>query len=279
MKWSHPINEHNLFKASIALVRKPAALSATLELVRNWAANFDCNATNEDRGGRRDDGYTEAFLTFGLPMTPPAAPQTFADHLAILGNIPPERVHSHPAPGTATADHWESAVDGGAVCELVNGVLVDKAMGWYESLLASCLNRHIGNCSAGQRLGVVAGEQGFITLPGGQIRAPDVAFYLRRKFVGGQLPGGKRPSVVPDIAVEVLSEGNTVAEIAQKRRELFTAGTSILWVFDPRTRSVAVYMSPTVYTMVDVSGELTGGDILPNLRIPLAEVFAEIDGE
>ena len=212
-------------------------------------------------------------------MTPPAAPQTLADHLAILGNIPPDRVHGHPAPGTATVDDWEAAVDGGAVCELVDGVLVDKAMVWYESLLASSLNRHIGNCAAGERLGVVAGEQGFITLPGGQIRAPDVAFYLRRKFDGGKLPSGKRPAVVPDIAAKVLSEGNTVAEIAQKRRELFAAGTSILWIFDPRTRSVAVYTSPTHYTMVDVNGALTGGDVLPSLRIPLAEVFAEIDGE
>ena len=209
-------------------------------------------------------------------MLPSPAPRTFADHLAILGGLPPSRVRVTPPPGTATVADWESATADGALCELVDGTLVDKAMGWYESLVASVLIGVIREASQRGRLGVVAGEQGFITLPGGIIRAPDVAFYLRANLPGGQLPRDKRPAVVPDLAVEVLSEGNTVAEMAAKRRELFHAGTTVLWIVDPSTRSVAVYTSVTDYQIVDAAGTLSGGSVLPSLSVSIAALFDEV---
>ena len=70
-------------------------------------------------------------------MLPNAAvARTFADHLVLLGGIPADRVHADPPPGTATICDWIAAVDHGDVCELVDGTLVDRPMGFYESLLA-----------------------------------------------------------------------------------------------------------------------------------------------
>ncbi len=56
----------------------------------------------------------------------------FSDILSDLGNIPAQRVRTEPAPGTATADDLLRVNNQGAMCELVDGVLVEKAITKYE---------------------------------------------------------------------------------------------------------------------------------------------------
>lgn len=210
-----------------------------------------------------------------------ALPQTFADYLQLLGAVPADRVHTHPAPGTASLDDWFAARQRGAVCELIDGTLVDKAMGLYESLLAACLAAYFRAAAGEGRLGITAGEQGFIRLPGGggQVRAPDVAFFLWSSLPNGKIPADRVPMIAPDIAVEVLSEGNTITEMMIKRKEYFAAGTQLVWIVDRTSRSVAVYTSPLEYEVIGGEGVLTGGDVLPDLRIIVADLFAEVDGD
>ena len=62
----------------------------------------------------------------------------------------------------------------------------------------------------------------------GQVRIPDVAFYGWDKFPDHLLPLEKILSAVPDLSVEVLSEGNTDEEMERKRREFFGRGTKII---------------------------------------------------
>lgn len=58
---------------------------------------------------------------------------TFADVLRRLGDVPAERVRTFPLPGTATVkDLLDPEITGGRLCELVDGILVEKAMGWRE---------------------------------------------------------------------------------------------------------------------------------------------------
>lgn len=209
-----------------------------------------------------------------------ALPQTFADHLQLLGGIPADRVHTLPAPGTATIDDWLRTREQGLVCELVDGTLVDKAVGLYESLLAICLAGYFRIASGEGRLGITAGEQGFIRLPGGeQVRAPDVAFFLWSRLPNGKMPADPVPAVAPDIAVEILSSANTITEMAIKRKEYFAAGTQLVWIVDPASRSVAVYTSPLECQVIGGDGKLTGGSVLPKLEICVADLFAEVDGD
>ena len=206
-------------------------------------------------------------------------PQSLDEHLVLLGGIAPDRVHQSPSPGTATMADCLTAQSEGKPCELVDGKLVDKAMGMYESLLACCLIRLFGAAAGEGKMGIVSGEQGFIRLPSGQVRAPDVAFYLWRNLPGGRMPPDPVPEVVPDIAVEIVSKGNTMAEMANKRREYFAAGTAIVWMLDPVARTVAVYTPASRHTIVDTHQTLDGGDVLPNLEIQLTRLFAEVDGQ
>jgi hypothetical protein len=70
-------------------------------------------------------------------LSPPATIGTLADLLTRLGGIPPERVRFHPPPGTGTEqDVLDIHRREKRLCELVDGVLVEKGMGYRESLLA-----------------------------------------------------------------------------------------------------------------------------------------------
>jgi Uma2 family endonuclease len=82
---------------------------------------------------------------------------------------------------------------------------------------------------------------------------------------------------VPDFVVEVLSDGNTRSEMARKRREYFAAGVRLIWMVDPRDRTVAVYRDPESVTVVDDSGVLDGADVLPGFTLGLAQLFSHLD--
>ena len=73
-------------------------------------------------------------------------PETSADLLRRLGNIPAERVRLHPMSGTATEKDVIRVLDEeNRPCELVEDTLVEKAMGYRESGIAAylimCLNK------------------------------------------------------------------------------------------------------------------------------------------
>ena len=94
------------------------------------------------------------------------------------------------------------------------------------------------------RLGIVSGEAGTLRLMPGLVRIPDVAFVSWRHFPNRRLPRRRIPDLVPDMAVEVLSEGNTEAEMANKLQEYFIAGVPLVGYVDPEARTVQVYTSP-----------------------------------
>ena len=43
--------------------------------------------------------------------------------------------------------------------------------------------------------------------------------------------------IAADVAVEVISKSNPKAEIARKMTEYLAAGTRLMWVVDPKTRT------------------------------------------
>lgn len=204
---------------------------------------------------------------------------TFADYLRWLGDIPADRVRTHPEPGTATVDDWQRLVDQGGNCELAEGILVDRPMGARESLIATILSAVLRRASRDGRDGFLLGEQGFIRLADRTVRAPDVAFYRWDDLPEGGLAANRVPRIAPMIAIEILSRGNTAAEMDLKRREYFAAGTTLVWIIDPARRTAAIYTSPDDVQMLRDNDTLTAPQILPLLRLPLAELFDEADGK
>lgn len=206
-----------------------------------------------------------------------AVAANLAELMIELGNVPIERVRPHPRPGTATTADVLSANAAGAHCELVDGTLVEKAMGWRESLVAAFLVEILGSFVRRANLGFVSGPDGFVRILGSLVRGPDVAFVSWDRLPGRKVPIDSIPELVPDLAVEIISEGNTLAEMARKRREYFHAGVRLVWMVDPRARTVAVYSSITDYIVLDEAAILDGQSVLPGLQIRLSELFAELD--
>src|SRR5438128_2119648 len=94
-------------------------------------------------------------------------PETLADLLRRLGNIPTHRVRLKPAPGTATQRdvlrNNESRLKT-AICELVDGTLVEKAMGWEGSAIGIRIARSVLNFVEAHQLGTVLGADGMLQL-------------------------------------------------------------------------------------------------------------------
>lgn len=212
------------------------------------------------------------------PMSTNAAiAANLSDILMDLGNIPARRVRSDPKPGSATVDDLLRVNSQGGMYELIDGVLVEKAMGWRESLIAMALGRYISGFVLTDNLGLVSGPDGFFKILKTQVRGPDVAFTSWDRLPGGKVPQAPVPELVPDLAIEILSEGNTYGEMARKRREYFHAGVRQVWMIDLDERTVAVYSDITQYELFDETQSLSGGDILPGLQISLSELFGELD--
>jgi Uma2 family endonuclease len=203
---------------------------------------------------------------------------TLAELLERLGGVPPDRVLLDPPPGTATVeDVVAKEVHENRLCELVDGVLVEKAMGLRESILAVFLGRLLHEFVTAANLGLVSGEQGMMQLFPGLVRIPDVAFAAWARFPSGRVPDDPVPQLVPDLAVEVLSRGDTTGEMRRKLREYFEAGVRLVWLVDPRQRSVSVYTSPASVKVLSEPDILDGGEVLRGFRLPLKSLFAELD--
>jgi Uma2 family endonuclease len=205
---------------------------------------------------------------------------TVADLLRNLGNIPPERVHLAPWPGTATEkDVLDMERREGRLCELVDGVLVEKTMGAPESFLALRIAFFLQLFLERHKLGFLTGADGTLHIWPGLVRIPDVAFISWDQVPNRKVPKKPIPDLYPDLAVEVLSRKNTKAEIARKLHEYFRSGTRLAWVVNPRKRCVSVYTAPDQSHLLQEDQNLDGGDVLPGLSLPLREVFAQLDEE
>ena len=153
--------------------------------------------------------------------------QTVADLLDRLGGIPASRVRLVPTPGTATEQDVMDVHDRtNRLCEPVDGVLVEKVMGFDESIVSLLLAGSLLNYLQRHDLGKLVGADGMMRLFPGLVRIPDAAFISWKRFPKKTRKRGEIPTVVPDLVVEVLSKGNTPREMAQARGILSSRGAS-----------------------------------------------------
>jgi hypothetical protein len=91
--------------------------------------------------------------------------ESLADLLDRLGRVPPERIRYRPPLGTATEqDVLEAHAGVKRLCELVDGVLVEKAIGFYEARLAAVLIGFLEAFLREHDLGIVLGPDGMLRL-------------------------------------------------------------------------------------------------------------------
>jgi len=204
---------------------------------------------------------------------------TITDLSEMFGPMPDRRIVREPPPGTANErDVLAIHARDNRPCELVDGILVEKAMGYEESLIAVELIRFLATFVANRKLGYVTGEGGMMKLAKGLVRIPDVAFVSTRRLPGGKPPRRPIPKLAPNLAVEVLSASNTAREMERKLIDYFGAGVELVWFVDPRGRAVEVFTAIDSSKLLKVGQTLTGGTVVPGFKLQLRELFAALDG-
>jgi Uma2 family endonuclease len=203
------------------------------------------------------------------------SPETFEEVYERIGKVPLRRIRMRPAPGTATEEDAVALLEAAdkRLCELVDGVLVEKDMSLEASLLAGILVEILWQFVRPGKLGWVLPPDGAVRLFPRLVRIPDVSFIRRQRAPDGKLPKEPLLTLVPDLAVEVLSPGNTPAEMKRKLRDYFLAGIPLVWVINPKKQTAEVYTAPDKKQRVGKDQALDGGDILPGFSLSLKDLF------
>jgi Uma2 family endonuclease len=152
---------------------------------------------------------------------------------------------------------------------------------WFHGRICVRLLIAIGNFVTAHRLGAVLDSSTGFWMFNRNCRAPDVSFVPKARLAAlGFQPNEKRffPGA-PDLAVEVLSENNTRAEIDERLKDFFASGTQIAWIINPAQECVEVCHAPTQRKLLGSGADLEGEHLLPGFRYPIADLFKERDWE
>ncbi len=207
----------------------------------------------------------------------PNGTETLADLLHQLGDIPPERVHWQLRPATEKDVVRLLEAERKRICELVDGVLVEKPMSTWESILAFALAFDMGGFVRKHKLGKILSSDGLVKLLPGVIRSADVAYVSRERLKGHKPFKENIAAIIPDLAVEILSPSNTRGEMKRKVKEYFAGGVRLVWIIHPRKRTAEVYTDLDRCQRVGKDGMLDGGDVLPGYQLSLKKLFAELN--
>jgi Uma2 family endonuclease len=158
--------------------------------------------------------------------------------------------------------------------ELSRGrVIREPAPGPRHGAAAGRLYRALWSFVEERGLGMVFFSTGFALAPEeGIVRVPDVAFLSSDRIPTEPLTD-RFWELAPDLAIEVLSPSDRVSEMQQKILDYLSAGAGLVWIVDPTERRVTVYRSRSEIRILESGEVLDGGEVLPDLHIPVQMLF------
>jgi Uma2 family endonuclease len=181
-----------------------------------------------------------------------------------------------------TEEELQALPEDGFVHEVVDGELVMSPKNNFEhECICGRLFAALHNYNRQYRLGVLRGSSAGYWMANRNCRAPDISFIPRQRLLELNFSPKARQFFpgAPDLAIEILSPGNTRAEMDARLRDFFASGTQIAWLIYPETESAEVCRSLIRRVLIGPGGELDGEDLLPGFRYPIAQLFKEWDWE
>ena len=157
--------------------------------------------------------------------------------------------------------------------ELVQGGLITMSpTGFEHGIVSARIAQRLHDFVRPRGLGYICGaETGFILQRNPDtVRAPDVAFVCKEKV--SSLPTSFA-EFAPDLAVEIISPTDRSGEMEQKIADYLAAGTRLVWVVYPATKTVYVYRPGRAVQRLSASETLSGEDVLPGFSITISEFF------
>ena len=174
-----------------------------------------------------------------------------------------------------TADELLWMPDDGNRYELIRGELKKMApASGFHGKQSGNVHGSLWDHTRSNGLGVVyAAETGFLLEADPDlVLAPDVAFIRRERQRLGDT--ARYIPVAPDLAVEVISPSDRLAQVHEKALEWLAHGVRMVIVVNPRNRAVQVYRSPTDIVTLTEADTLDGGNVVPGWRMAVADIFA-----
>ena len=175
--------------------------------------------------------------------------------------VTPDQFLHHPAANDRTElvrGHIQVMTPASAAHGLVSGTMFH--------LLAAHVRHH--------KLGACFADSTGYTLPNlpNTVRAPDASL-VRRERLPANGVGTDFLEMAPDLAVEGLSPSESRAEVASKVEDYRVAGTPLIWLIDPATRTVTVICTAEADVTLGAGQVLTGGNVLPGFNCEVRELF------
>lgn len=159
------------------------------------------------------------------------------------------------------------------IWELVDGEPIELSpaagrSGWISGNVFALLASHVRQSHLGWAF---PPETGFVLFDDRQtVRSPDAAVVLRDRLPA--VPDTFVP-LAPDLAVEVLSPSDRMADAMGKVSMYLQAGVRLVWLVDPETLTVTIFRQDAAPKMIAEGGIIDGGDVLPAFSVPVAEIF------
>ncbi len=162
---------------------------------------------------------------------------------------------------------------GDSIYELIGGEIVEVPSNAFASQIGQLIGFFIRLFIREKGIAghVTAADGGFWV--SGERYAPDVA-YISKARQPELAREGYNPNP-PELAVEVISDEKNAEELQTlllKITNYLAAGTTV-WVVYPFSQVIDVHAPGQPVKRVGIDGTLDGGDILPEFRLPLRDVF------
>lgn len=158
--------------------------------------------------------------------------------------------------------------------ELFDGELIEMSgPGGVHGRIAIKLGSYLFIFAEENKLGIVTGETGYH--PAGDrynLLLPDVAF-ISFERAPDPFPDKLVP-VMPDIAVEIKSPSNSLAELRDKAQRYMRLGTSLIWIIMPADQSIEIHRAQTSVETLAIDDTLSGADVLPGFKLELRRLFS-----
>ena len=157
--------------------------------------------------------------------------------------------------------------------ELFDGEIIEMSgPGGVHGRIAIKLGSYLFIFAEENNLGIVTGETGYH--PAGDrynLLLPDVAF-ISFERAPDPFPDKLVPAM-PDIAVEIKSPSNTLAEMRDKAQRYMRLGTSLVWIIMPANQRVEIHRSHLPAETLEPGDSLSGDDILPGFELEIRRLF------
>ena len=137
--------------------------------------------------------------------------------------------------------------------------------GYISANLSSLLHLYVREKQLGR---VIISDTGFRV--GEQVLIPNIAFLANARIPDNL---SKASPIPPDLAVEVVSPTDVLYRVEEKAFTYLEAGTQLVWVLKPRSKTVTIYRSEVDITLLTRNDTLTSENVIEGFSCQVAELF------